>query len=59
MNIVVVVVVTFLTFVGGNVLSETFVEALVKVGGLVIEFALVAGSELGFRLLLFFRCVFL
>ena len=52
MDIVVVVVAIF-AFVGSNVLSEAFVEALLEVRGFIIELALVASSELSFGLLLF------
>jgi hypothetical protein len=55
---IVVVVTVFLTFIGGNVLSEAFIKALIKVRGFIIELALIVSSELGFGLFLFFLGVF-
>jgi hypothetical protein len=51
-DIVVVVVVAIFAFVGSNVLSKAFVEALLEVRGFIIELALVTSPELSFRLLL-------
>jgi hypothetical protein len=55
---IVVVVTALVTFIGGDVLSEAVVKALVEIRGLIVELALVTGSELGSGLLLFILCVF-